>query len=105
MQNVVDRSQLAVDQRQFTNQANSVAVVGVVNAMDCAQGLNRLPWPTMPTVNSDASNISGQPVADHDIFLVPGNQFSESHAEGVSLIFNHLIMSPIVCRGSHLRTR
>src|SRR5271166_4721475 len=80
MQNVLDRSNFAVDQDHVTDQANSVAVVRIVNAMDCAQRLNRLPWPTMPTVNGDASQIKVQPVRDDEIFLVPGNKCSQLHA-------------------------
>src|SRR5271165_5273084 len=79
MQNVLDRSNFAVDQDHVTDQANSVAVVGIVNAMDGTQGLNRLPWPTMPTVNGNASQIKVQPVRNHEIFFVPRNQFSQLH--------------------------
>src|SRR5215469_12357810 len=69
-----DRLELSVDQRPFTDQADTVAVVCVVCPVDGAQRLNGLTGPTVPTVNRDAPYVRGQTIRHHNILLISGDQ-------------------------------
>src|SRR6516164_2875800 len=72
LEKLADRLKLTIDQCPLTDQANAVAVIGIVCTMDGAQRLNGLAGSAVPTVNGDASEVHRQPIAHYHIFLVAG---------------------------------
>ena len=74
LQDVKDRSKRTVLYSHLADQSNPVAVIGVTNTMDRAQGLNRRAVGPMPPVYRNPALCPGQQVGDDNIFLVARHQ-------------------------------
>ena len=100
----IERTFFSVQKCRVRYQANAVAVIGVTGSVDRAQRLDRNPASVMPPVYGDAIPSAGQPVCDHDVFLLPGQKASEGRFQFFSLLSDLLVMNPIVSGGAHVRT-